>query len=665
MTAQPILLPDAGKYRPDIDGLRAVAVIAVVMFHATPRYLPGGFVGVDIFFVISGYLISTIIFENLDRGMFSFTEFYGRRIKRIFPALILVLTACLAVGWIALLADELKQLGKHVVAGSSFVSNLVLWSDSGYFDTSSDTKPLLHLWSLGIEEQFYIFCPVFFLLVYRLKFGLLGFSVLLAIISFGVNIYMSRVDIVGDFYAPQSRCWELMSGSVLAWFTLYRPKFLCYRGTVLANAVSISGFALVSVSLVGFNKEMGFPGGYALIPVLGTLLIISAGPRGLVNRVVLSNRVVVWFGLISFPLYLWHWPLLSFANIVLSNTPDRSTRFAAVALSVVLAALTYYGVEKPIRSGSSGRLKPMILVGIMAVIGCIGYGLYALDGMPNRSHLPVTQSPIVNFASGDETSFTACLEKYGLKDREIRYCRISGASKPHIALIGDSHAAALFTGLAQQLAFVNNESLLLLGGRLFTNIATYPNASNAEKAVYRGGAVATNFVAQEKSIDTVIMVSMGAGYIDRADNFYLLSDPAIKDRRKVFEVGMRKTLDLMVENNKQIIFVLDNPSLNFNPKICIQRPLSVLYNESCSMPREVFDREQHVYRKLVFSVLEDYPMVRVFDQAAYFCDLLSCLFKRNSKILYSDHNHLSVDGSVFIGSELLRVINGEQTKVLD
>jgi peptidoglycan/LPS O-acetylase OafA/YrhL len=653
------------EYRPDIDGLRAIAVLAVVIFHATPRWLPGGFVGVDIFFVISGYLISTILFENLDKGTFSFLVFYGRRVKRIFPALILVLAASLVFGWFALLADEFKQLGKHVAAGAGFVSNLVLWDESGYFDTSADTKPLLHLWSLGIEEQFYIVCPFLFWLVHRFKFGLLAVSLLVASISFGVNIHLSGVDIVGDFYAPQSRFWELMSGSVVAWLTLYRPRLLCREGSVVASVVSVIGLAVLVVSLIGLNKGIRFPGWFAILPVMGSVLVIMAGSTGLVNRWVLSNRIAVWFGLISFPLYLWHWPLLSFANIILSNTPDRSTRLFAVVVSIVLAALTYYCLEKPIRFGASGRPRAFVITVVMAVLGCLGFAVYKLDGMPNRQSLAVVKNTIIQFAGDDPVKHEACLEKYGLQHRAIRYCGLSGNAKPHIALIGDSHAAAIFTGLAKQLADVNHESLLLLGGRLFIDVATFPNGSDDENAVYRGGIVATNFVAQEKSIDTVIMVSMGAGYLDRVDNFYLLSDPSIKDRRKVFEIGMRKTLDLMVKNNKQIIFVLDNPTLPFTPKICMQRPLPLVYNDTCSMPRSVFDQEQQVYRELVFAVLADYPMVRLFDQAAYFCDAVSCVFKRGSKILYSDHDHLSGDGSELIGRELIRLFNGGQTKLLE
>ena len=209
------------KYRPDIDGLRAIAVLSVVAFHAFPNWIRGGFIGVDVFFVISGYLISTIIFENLDSGTFSFAEFYARRVKRIFPALLLVLTASYAFGWFALFADEYKQLGKHIAAGAGFVSNIVLWNEAGYFDSSAETKPLLHLWSLGIEEQFYVVWPLLLWLAWKQKFDLLTITIIVALVSFFLNINGVKEDTVATFYSPQTRFWELLCGSLLAWISIY------------------------------------------------------------------------------------------------------------------------------------------------------------------------------------------------------------------------------------------------------------------------------------------------------------------------------------------------------------------------------------------------------------------------------------------------------------
>lgn len=212
------------KYRSDIDGLRALAVLAVVIFHAFPTIVPGGFTGVDIFFVISGYLISTIIFESLNKSTFSFIEFYARRIRRIFPALILVLMSSFLFGWFVMLADEMKQLGKHIVGGALFILNFILWSESSYFDNAVELKPLVNLWSLAVEEQFYLVWPLMLWAAYKMRRNLLSLVVAICLISFFQNLYQIKSDSIGDFYSPFTRFWELMFGSILAWLLTHKSK---------------------------------------------------------------------------------------------------------------------------------------------------------------------------------------------------------------------------------------------------------------------------------------------------------------------------------------------------------------------------------------------------------------------------------------------------------
>ena len=380
------------KYRPDIDGLRAIAVLAVVIFHAFPKTIKGGFIGVDIFFVISGYLISTIIFENLEKGTFSFFEFYARRIKRIFPALILVLSACFIFGWLSLFPDELQQLGKHIASGAGFVSNFVFWDEAGYFDKSADTKPLLHLWSLGIEEQFYIFWPLLLWLAWKQKFNLLAITIFFTLTSFILNLKGVKHDAVATFYSPQTRFWELLSGSLLAWLTLYKKNlFADIKGKIesvlsrifynkkqefdpktLANILSFIGLFLLLYGFWHMNKDLNFPGNWALVPVIATSMLIIAGSKSWVNRLILSNKFIVWFGLISFPLYLWHWPLLSFARIINDEFPSYILRTLAILASVLLAWLTYKFVECPIRFGKHGKAKVVILCLGVFIIGVSG-----------------------------------------------------------------------------------------------------------------------------------------------------------------------------------------------------------------------------------------------------------------------------------------------------
>lgn len=455
------------KYRADIDGLRAIAVLSVVGFHAFPFWVKGGFIGVDIFFVISGFLISTIIFDNLERNSFSFVEFYSRRIKRIFPALLLVLIASFAFGWFALLADEYKQLGKHLAAGAGFVSNFVFWNESGYFDNAAETKPLLHLWTLGIEEQFYIIWPLLLWAAWKRKFHLLTVTIVIAVVSFVLNVKGIRTDIVATFYSPQTRFWELLTGSILAYTKLYKQNILAkYKqkldmwlgaviyahtpeanGNTLRNVHSFSGAALIGSGVLIITKERHFPGTWALLPTLGAALIISAGGQAWLNRKILSNRVLVWFGLISFPLYLWHWPLLSFARIVESETPTCEIRIAAFFVSILLAWLTYILVEKPIRFGKHTHAKTIALLVLMVVVGYVGYNTYKRDGFGFRFPKIIQELTQYkydyknNYREGscfltpeqDYTAFNSC-ETPTEKDKKT------------ILLWGDSNAAHLYPG---------------------------------------------------------------------------------------------------------------------------------------------------------------------------------------------------------------------------
>jgi len=454
------------KYRPDIDGLRGIAVLGVLIFHAFPAWFPGGFIGVDIFFVISGYLISLIIFENLDRGSFSFQEFYIRRIRRIFPSLIIVLLTTFALGWFILLADEYKQLGKHIASGAAFIPNIIFWKEAGYFDGSSDTKPLLHLWSLGIEEQFYIIWPLLLWISWRRNLNVLTMIIIVMVTSFYLNIKNIKLDLNNSFYAPQSRFWELLAGALLAWLCLYyennftKFKRICedFLTSILfnkeynsgkknfADIISVVGFITIAYGFWRISSELGFPGKWALIPVVGTVLIISAGPTALINRTILSNKVIVWFGLISYPLYLWHWPLLSFGRIIDGKTPSISIRIGIVLISILLAWLTYNLIENYFQKASQGKIKAIALVTLMVIAGYLGYNTYIRDGLAFRFPKQVRYlTDAIDFKWTEYVQFEQC---HLQSINSIRHADICFQSKrPLIGLWGDSHASALYPGL--------------------------------------------------------------------------------------------------------------------------------------------------------------------------------------------------------------------------
>lgn len=444
------------KYRADIDGLRAIAVLAVVGFHAFPFWFRGGFIGVDVFFVISGFLISSIIFENLEKGSFSFYEFYERRIKRIFPSLVVVLISVYVLGWFLLLPDEYKQLGKNIAGGAGFVSNFLYWMESGYFDTATITKPLVHLWSLSIEEQFYIFWPLLLGFVYKRKRNLLGITVLIASISFAVNVLTIDAYPTTAFYVPVGRFWELMIGGVLAYRTLHRRQFVVSN----ANLQSMAGVLLIGVGVFSgvLNKSSAFPGWWALLPTTGTYLAISAGPGGWFSRAVLSNRMLVWFGLISYPLYLWHWPLISLVSIHDGDINDvpRNLRILVVGASIVLAWLTFRFVERPIRHSGKGGPLVIALCVVMLLIGVGGVSTYVANGLSFRYPEFVNEASFLtnyDYLGGKTVSdfwgSGSCFEVEGdYRSFERNHCtEIKHPERPTVFLIGDSHSAYLSPGL--------------------------------------------------------------------------------------------------------------------------------------------------------------------------------------------------------------------------
>ncbi|WP_063799666.1 acyltransferase family protein [Bradyrhizobium jicamae] len=366
-------------YRADIDGLRAFAVLSVVLYHAFPKVVTGGFVGVDVFFVISGFLISKILFTEITEHRFSFTTFFERRIRRIFPALAVCLAAVSAFGFVPLTPPELGQLGKHVFFGAGFLSNIVLWSESGYFDSVGTYKPLLHLWSLGIEEQFYILWPALLWLAFRLKAKVGRLLAVLCLASFTINVALSTTDISADFYLPVSRFWELLAGAGLAW----RGQFVLSPN--VRSSISFAGLVALLTSAGLFTAEMRFPGWLALLPVAGAVAVILAGPEATVNRIFFSNRAAVFVGLISYPLYLWHWPLISYAYVIrLGQAPTPLMATALVAAGFLLAWVTYRFIEYPVRFGAHRHGRTQIVAACVAVLGACGLVLWAKNGFPDR-----------------------------------------------------------------------------------------------------------------------------------------------------------------------------------------------------------------------------------------------------------------------------------------
>lgn len=383
-------------YRPDIDGLRGLSVLFVVGYHAFPEWLRGGFVGVDVFFVISGYLITHIVLASIASARWSLANFYRRRVARLFPAMLVVLACSMVLGWFALYAAEYRQLGKHAAGGAGFLANWIFWSEAGYFDNSAATKPLLHLWSLAVEEQFYLLWPVALWLLVRTRMPLGGWLAGGVLLSFATGVWLTHVDPATAFFVSHARFWELGIGALLAHRqAVGRPAGPNFAGGIplscpmpaaktMTNIASGLGLGLIVSSVAWFTGDVPYPGWRALLPVLGAVLVIAAGPAAWPNRALLSHPWLVWTGLVSFPLYLWHWPTLSFAHIVNAGVPHASVRAILVVLSGGLAWITYRWVEMPLRHGIADRYRLPALVSAMALAGGVGLAVFWLEGVPQR-----------------------------------------------------------------------------------------------------------------------------------------------------------------------------------------------------------------------------------------------------------------------------------------
>lgn len=446
----------SAAYRPDIDGLRALAILPVVAFHVAPDRMPAGFIGVDIFFVISGYLITTILLGNLQRNTFSLADFYARRIVRIFPALVLVLTATLALGWMLFLCADFQAVGRHVTAGVLFVSNFALWSEAGYF--ASPNNALLHLWSLAVEEQFYILWPLLLWLLWGKRYCL-PVLLTLCVGSFACTLWLVQTDPTAAFYCPVTRAWELLVGGLIAWAQVSR--FGIRVGTTppyVAHAASLAGFTGILVGLLCINPGLQFPGWWALLPVLGAALLIIAGPQACINRL-LAHRALVYVGLVSYPLYLWHWPLLVFSkNIVTPHT--RLLKIGMVLLSVLLAILTYHGVEKPARAyrlRSGARRITTGLITAMLLLAALGGLVWYAQGIPARFPAAVRSIAAFHYPAQLDREWRRYRKNTCFFDQAARvpvdyHAECVDAARPQdtrplLVLWGDSHAAQYYDSL--------------------------------------------------------------------------------------------------------------------------------------------------------------------------------------------------------------------------
>lgn len=647
------------QHRPDIDGLRAIAVLSVIAYHAFPHRISGGFAGVDVFFVISGYLISGILFRGARAGGINFFDFYRRRINRIFPSLIAVLVFCLGFGWIALFPQEFHQLGADVASGASFSSNFSLLGEAGYFDRDAATKPLLHLWSLAVEEQFYILWPVLIWAIWRVKQKWTVFIAVFAALSFGYNVWASMHDPVADFYSPFCRFWEPALGALLAAMFFEKPQPAVSRGE---NWPAVAGFIALGCSICCYSSAQ-YPGAKALLPVLGAMLIIAAGPRAALNRVVLSHGVLRWIGLISYPLYLWHWPLLAFARILEGQSPSAIIRAGAVTAAVLLAALTHYFIENPMRFGRYPVSKMAAAVGCMILAGWAGQYVFLKHGLPARSVVAINPRLRSGDAGGAGPAVIDQCYENPARPPITDGCEMDSRETPVFALIGDSKAGALAPGVFRTSS---------AGGRW-----VYMGNNRAKGGYLSATLISQTEYPREYDLTRTMLDTLKAHPAIRAvvianatrAIFHLKDDVTIDDLPgspygATALAAFDRAVSEITSQRKMVYLVVDNPTLG-HPEDCIGRitssaPVNHLlglpaYPQDCAIAYTRFENLSRRYHLLLGQLVSRRPRnVKLIETSDIFCDRKAnlCPMSRNGKLLYGYSDHPSDYASGIIGARV-------------
>lgn len=593
----------------------------------------------DIFFVLSGYLISGIIIRNLEKGSFSFGDFYARRIIRIFPALIVMLLGTLALGWFLLFRVEFLNLGKHVVAGSTFLSNAALIRESGYFDVAAERKPLLHLWSLAIEEQFYLIWPLLLFACWRLKIRYGAVAIPLGLLSLVTGFFAASGDHPETaFFLPYTRLWELVAGFALFDHENGEEAPVKSGGADLKAA---AGIALIVLGATCINPTMNWPGPWTLVPVVGTVLLISAGSGAWINRKLLANPVMVAIGLISYPLYLWHWPLLAFARFVQPSATDVRLLGAAVIAAFLLAFLTYRAIELPLRSRSSFRgRRSLALAGALVLVAILG-GMVRRGDIRSRLDTPVVAS--IQEALVDWHSPTGGIDASGRMRENVIH-----GSRDTVLFAGDSHMEQYWPRID---SVIHASPGGLPSAIFFTERACplFPGVGRVDVPACSGFYSAVMRRASSPGIRSVVLNSYWNDFFNRKLLFGL-EDPS---RTPVEFAGQRSDsmfsvfeMDIarLVQSGKKVFVVLTIPigaNDEFDPRkwlpgrLRVERPKIIPWISLADYRRRTDPVLSRVRR-----AAESAGAV-VIDPVPYMCDSVACAtVDANGKALYMDSRHL-------------------------
>lgn len=653
------------QYRREVDGLRAIAVLPVILFHAGLSWFPGGYVGVDVFFVISGYLITTIIISEMGRGDFSITKFYERRALRILPALFFVMACCVpfAVSWMS--PQELKNFSQGFVAISFFVSNVLFWQKSGYFAPDAEENPLLHTWSLAVEEQFYIFFPLLLLMLWRfgnrpIFYVIISFSFLSLIFS----EYGWRNHPNANFYLLPSRAWELGVGAICALLRL--------SGLPKPNSMAASvGLVLIGYSVFFFDKATPFPSVYAVAPVLGAaLIILYCHEQYLVGRF-LSNPILVGVGLISFSAYLWHQPLLAFARIRSASEPSWGIMILFSIASLILAFITWKYIEQPFRAKKFPFVRSRLQILSFAVFGtlvlaALGFYGHFNDGLPKRvapSGIAFSEINIAERTKANQGLDSECDGKFTTTDK----CRTGADLK--VMLWGDSYAMHLAQAILASsslegddlIQFTKSMCSPIIG--LALSNRKYPKAWSQSCILFNGQV--RDWLKNDDKIEYVIMSSpLGILFNETYDSSGFLR-PASED---IVLAAMNETVSFVESLGKKPIFVSPPPRTGENLSKCPAYNLIFEGNDSFVCDFSLAEISEQHAAVMAFLGRPDL-MVPVLDLAQLICDKERCPTFVDGVSIYRDVGHFSQKGSELIGQKndllgLVKKLVGESQYLL-
>ena len=659
-------------YRPEIDGLRAIAVLSVIFCHAGIELMRGGFVGVDVFFVISGYLIASIIIAEKEAGVFSFARFYERRVRRIAPALCAVLLLCAPFAWLWMLPHDMKEFSKGMVATVLFVSNILFANTGGYFDDASELNPLIHTWSLAVEEQYYLLFPAFLIFTWRLgRRWVVSLIAITATVSLAVATHDAATGANAAFYLFHTRVWELLIGVLLAFrFNAVKPSA---PDRAVNELSGVLGLAMIVYAVLAFDQYTPFPGLYAVVPVIGAGLIIQCATQATLVGRCLGSRALVGIGLISYSAYLWHQPLLAFARLRSIGEPAQATMSLMAVLTLLLAYLSWRYIETPFRRRQDVGAREVFAASATAGVAILLFGLigYFQDGYTGRVAREIVELSEMKAAYMAKRYGGRCNAVQG--QAQLSKCVVGDRMvPPALALWGDSHAVALLDALRESLP--GGVSMLQL-----TKDACPPALNVKDKPGWKCEVFskhAFDEILRAESVETVILAARWQWYVEASgfnngEGGLERSSIVVADIRDDWSLTQEHkarvasnyahTVRALLAAGKKVVLVYPIPEVGWRVPDRLAKQLLFkmdLDEENLSTNIGAYVERTRRTRSALDAIGEHERLFRV-DPKMIFCDAFlkdRCVAQLRGKPLYYDDDHLTIDGARLVSQEIAKYI---------